>query len=339
VSEVTVAIPVRDGGEALARCLDALSRQTVMHELLICDSGSLDGSLTTARAHGAQVLQIEPRAFSHGGTRNLLMERARGARVAMLSQDAEPADERWLERLLSGFELAPDVAIVFGPYLPRTDARPAVRWELEEWFGSLACDGGPRVDRLSEHERALPARELVGRRGFFTDANSCISRQAWSRVRFREVSYAEDRVLAIEMLRAGYAKAFVPDARVWHSHEYTSVQELRRCFDEWRGLLEVYGWREPASPARIAGRLRGELAATRRRARAERVPARRRKALLAASAWRSTLRLAGALLGSRADRLPASARRLLSLERRGGLARLDLDGERADSKRGDSADE
>jgi hypothetical protein len=146
-------------------------------------------------------------------------------------------------------------------------------------------------------------------------------------------------VLAIEMLRAGYAKAFVPDARVWHSHEYTSVQELRRCFDEWRGLLEVYGWREPASPARIAGRLRGELAATRRRARAERVPARRRKALLAASAWRSTLRLAGALLGSRADRLPASARRLLSLERRGGLARLDLDGERADSKRGDSADE
>src|SRR5205807_2635472 len=120
-------------------------------------------------------------------TRNLLMEHASGARVAMLSQDAEPADEHWLERLLAGFELAQDVAIVYGPYLPRIDARPAVRWELEGWFASLSCDGGPHVDRLDPHERDLPARELVGRRGFFTDANSCISRQAWSQIPFREV--------------------------------------------------------------------------------------------------------------------------------------------------------
>ena len=42
------------------------------------------------------------RSFSHGGTRNLLMREASGARVAFLTQDAEPADERWLERLLGG---------------------------------------------------------------------------------------------------------------------------------------------------------------------------------------------------------------------------------------------
>ena len=66
---------------------------------------------------------------------------------------------------------------------------------------------------------------------------------------FREVPYAEDRVLAIDMLRAGYAKAFVPEAAVLHSHDYTPLEQLRRCFDEWRGLREVYGWREPASPA------------------------------------------------------------------------------------------
>ena len=57
----------------------------------------------------------------------------------------------------------------------------------------------------------LPALELVGRRGFFTDANACVARAAWERVPFREVAYAEDRVLAIDMLRAGYAKVFVPD--------------------------------------------------------------------------------------------------------------------------------
>ncbi len=57
---VTVAIPVRDGGELLARTLAALARQTVEHELLVCDSGSTDGSLVLARAHGARVIEIAP---------------------------------------------------------------------------------------------------------------------------------------------------------------------------------------------------------------------------------------------------------------------------------------
>ena len=92
----------------------------------------------------------------------------------------------------------------------------------------------------------------MGRRGFFTDSNACVSREAWRRVPFREVSYAEDRVLAIDMLRAGYAKAYVPDAAVSHSHDYTTSQQLRRSFDEARALREVYGWREPASPVELA---------------------------------------------------------------------------------------
>ncbi len=172
---------------------------------------------------------------------------------------------------------------------PTVRAR-ARRWpcglELERWFRSLSPDGTSRVERLPP-EAVLPTRavpgdggagdgrnggsvgpllpdELIGRRGFFTDANACIARCAWERVPFREVAYAEDRVLAIDMLRAGYAKVFVPRAAVLHSHDYSSLEQLRRSFDEWRGLREVYGWREPASPRRLVRGLRGELGATRR---------------------------------------------------------------------------
>jgi rhamnosyltransferase len=313
---VTVAIPVRDGGRLLAGTLDALSRQTVRHELLVCDSGSVDGSLALARSHGARVLQIAPHEFSHGSTRNLLMSEARGTHVALLTQDAEPAEERWLERLLSGFDLASDVGIVYGPYRPRPSASAAVRIELERWFASLSPDGEPRVERLAEHERSLPAAELIGRRGFFTDANACIARDAWERVPFREVPYAEDRVMAIDMLRAGYAKAYVPGAAVLHSHDYTASEQLRRCFDEWRGLREVYGWREPADPRRLLGTLRGELGSARRELLAAGAPAAQRRATLVELSRHHLVRLAGALLGSRADMLPAWARRRLSLERR-----------------------
>jgi GT2 family glycosyltransferase len=322
---VTVAIPVRDGGELLARTLAALARQTVEHELLVCDSGSRDGSLVRAREHGARTIEIPPGEFSHGGTRNLLLEEATGEHVALLTQDAEPVEERWLERLLDGFALAQDVGIVYGPYIPRPDAAPAVRWELEQWFSSLSPDGHPRVERLDVEERARPAIELIGARGFFTDANACIARAAWAEVPFRKVSCAEDRMLAIDMLRAGYAKAFVPAAAVLHSHDYSPGEQLRRCFDEWRGLREIYGWREPASPAHLAGRLRGALGQARREALREELSPARRRTTLAAVGAHNVLRLTGALLGSRADRLPPAMRRRLSLERRAGFDPLELD--------------
>jgi glycosyltransferase involved in cell wall biosynthesis len=325
--EVSVAIPVRNGGSLLAGTLAALACQSVAHELLICDSGSTDGSLELSRSHGARVLRIAPRDFNHGATRNLLLSEAHGAHVALLTQDAEPADERWLERLLGGFELGEDVGIVYGPYRPRPDASAAVRIELTRWFDSLSPDGGAQVERFGELEQQSGehVRELIGRRGFFTDANACVARAAWERVPFRAVPYAEDRVLAIDMLRAGYAKAYVPQAAVLHSHDYTSAQQLRRCFDEWRGLREVYGWREPASPARIAINLRGELGVARRELAGEGVRGARRAATLAALSAHHLVRTVGALLGSRSEALPPWARRRLSLEGRSSFEPLDAE--------------
>jgi GT2 family glycosyltransferase len=330
---VTVAIPVRDGGALLARTLAALARQTVAHELLVCDSGSRDGSVAVAHAHGARVLEIAPEEFGHGRTRNLLLAQACGVHVALLTQDAEPADERWLEHLLAGFALADDVGLVYGPYRPRPDASAAVRLELEAWFRSLSADGAPRVERLGERERALSTQELArargfelaGRRGFFTDANACVARAAWERVPFREVAIAEDRALALDMLRAGYAKAYVPDAGVVHSHAYAPLEHLRRSFDEWWGLREVYGWREPASPRHLASQLRGALGPARRELRAARAGPSRRAATLAAVGAHHTVRLTGALLGSRAERLPPGVRRRLSREGHAGCAPPTLD--------------
>jgi GT2 family glycosyltransferase len=313
--EVSVAIPVLDGGALFAEVLRALAAQTVAHELIVCDSGSRDGSLALARDSGARVIEIERASFSHGGTRNLLVQSATGARVALLTQDAVPADERWLERLLDGFALAPDVAIVYGPYRPRPQASPAVRIELEGWFHSLAPDGAAHVDRLDEDERvSLPAVELIGRRGFFTDANACIDRAAWEQVPFRRVPYAEDRVLAIDMLRAGYAKAYVPEAAVVHSHAYTPTQQLRRCFDEWRGLRHVYGWREPAAPRHVLSRLRGALGQARTALSLEAAAPARRRAVLAQVLAHQLVCLAGALLGSHTALLPRALRRRISLE-------------------------
>jgi hypothetical protein len=95
------------------------------------------------------------------------MERSHGEHVAFLTDDAVPADEHWLSRLLAGFALAGDVGLVFGPYRSRPEASPMVARELTQWFAGFAPDGRPRIDRLAPSERDLPTRELLcrGQRG------------------------------------------------------------------------------------------------------------------------------------------------------------------------------
>jgi rhamnosyltransferase len=315
---VSVAIPVRDGGESFVEMLDAVLAQRVDRELevVVADSGSTDGTREEARRRGARVIDVPPGEFSHGGTRNLLMERSRGEHVAFLTDDATPASETWLAELLAGFDDADGVGLVYGPYLPRPQHSAWVRRELREFFGGLAGPGGePRVDRG-------PLRAGDVRPGpvtFYTDANGCVSRRAWERAPYRPVTYAEDHLLALDMLRAGFAKVFRPQAAVWHSHDYPPREYFGRFFDEFRALREVYGHVEELGVRFTLGTIR--------------VQVRRDRAFMAAegsSGWeldRATLgslrfhasRAAGAVLGSRADRLPAALRRHLSREGRPGF--------------------
>ncbi|MGI8904287.1 MAG: glycosyltransferase family 2 protein [Solirubrobacteraceae bacterium] len=318
---VTVAIPVRDGAQVLEATLAAVRSQRLMPgaslELLVCDSGSRDGSVGIARRFGAEVIEIAPESFSHGATRNLLMARASGAHVAFLTQDAVPAGEHWLMRLLEGFSFADDVALVFGPYRPRSGASPMVARELTGWFDSFSPPLTPRIDRLESTERGLGARALLGPLGFFTDANGAIARAAWKCVPFRPVAYAEDHVLAHDMLRAGYAKVYHPEAAVIHSHDYSSWDWVRRSFDEARALQEVYGFREPLQARRLALQIYGRVGADWRWAQEHEHAACRTPLLLARSTAHHVLRSAGAVLGARAGRLPEALVHALSLEKRG----------------------
>ncbi len=97
----------------------------------------------------------------------------------------------------------------------------------------------------------------------------------------------------------------MPGAVVVHSHEYSALRQFQRTFDEWRGLREIHGWVEPASPVRAAltiqSRVRADARSVRRSGAAWPVVGRE----TARSLRHWAVRSAGAVAGSRADRLPA----------------------------------
>jgi glycosyltransferase involved in cell wall biosynthesis len=288
---VSVAIPTFNGAADLDRTLAAVRRQTVEAEIVVLDSGSTDGTREVAARHGAAVHRIDD--FGHGRARNRLMELTTGDRVAFLTQDAEPAHERWLEALLGA-----GAALAYGPYAARAGDPAPLRREYAEFFGAT-----PRLWRAAD----LPEPPSPGEATFASSANLCLSRAAWRAVPFRDVAYAEDQRLALDLLAAGYEKAYVPEAAVLHVHAYGPLERLRRYFDEFRALHELYGWTAPASPRVMAGTVRAEV----RKDRAFDAGA----SVGASLAWHGA-RVAGAALGTRADRLPPVLRARLSLERR-----------------------
>jgi glycosyltransferase involved in cell wall biosynthesis len=317
---VTVAIPVYNGARYLDEVLAAVrsQRTDAEVELLIFDSGSTDGSQQIAQRHGARLEHIEKAEFSHGGTRNRMVEAAEGEIVVFLTQDATPAHDGWLSAVQEGFAQADDVALVFGPHDPRPDASHMIKCEMERHFATWG-DGGREIDvqRLERTAAAVAAyRAFPGRLTFFSDVNGAVAKWAWRQVPYRTVPYAEDQLLGREMIEAGFAKVFHPGMRVLHSHDYPPLRFFRRYFDEFRSLREVLEHKEVAHPVRTPLTVRGLVGHDERWLRRQGVRGRALVRPLAVSARHHALRQAGAIIGSRADRVPRPLRGALSLDGR-----------------------
>jgi O-antigen biosynthesis protein len=295
---VSVVVPVKDGARFLGEVLEAVARQHIDAdvEVLVVDSGSRDDSVRIAREHSARVIQIPPEQFGHGRTRNMATEEATGERIAFLTQDATPADERWLARLVEPLDAESRTGLSFGPHLPRPDTSPMIARELTEFFSS--DPGG----------------------GFFSNVNSAVLRGCWEEVRFRDVEYSEDQAFARDAIAAGWRKAFVPGAGVLHAHDYPWAEFMRRYFDEYRGLKETVGHVEPLHPARVGRGAAAQVAGDLRFMRERGWGRGRRLGWALRSARHHTGRAIASGLGSRHERVPAAVRARLSLEGRAGPA-------------------
>ncbi len=120
--EITVVIPVRDGGDDFARCLDALSRSVgISYHLIVVDDGSTDGSAERAEARGARVIRSSI-SRGPGSARNLGVESARTPLVFFLDADIE-VEPGTLARAYGRFARAPELDALFGSY----DDEPAAR--------------------------------------------------------------------------------------------------------------------------------------------------------------------------------------------------------------------
>lgn len=312
VPRASVLIPVKNGGTLFGEVLDAVLAQSTPwpFEVIVVDSGSRDGSVECARQRGVRVEVIPAAEFGHGRTRNYLASLSRGDFLVFITQDARPADAHWLRHLVEGCDSAPDVAGAFGPHRAHPGARHVTERELTEHFAGF----GSVLSRVQLEDRERFDREVGYRQWlhFFSNNNSCLRRSVWEKLPFPDVMFAEDQTWMLSAIKAGYAKAFVPEAAVYHSHDFGVWETLQRNFDEASSFQRDFGYDMQRSLARA---LASAVLLARRDARWLRQAGVRGWSWLKHSAYMAGIELArtlGQFLGTRHQSLPAWLLRVIS---------------------------
>ena len=297
---LSVILPTWNGAVSLRELFVSLSRQTVLsHELLVVDSSSEDGTVAIAKEFGAQVLIVSPEDFDHGGTRSMIARKARGDILVFVTQDAVPVSTDALAKLIAPLLLDETIAVTYGRQLPSRDATVLAT--------HLRYFNYPPQSVV----RSFADRERFG----FQTVFASNSFAAYRRTALAEVDYfknglifGEDTCAVGRLLMHGYKVAYVAEAMVCHSHNYTCLQEFRRSFDigvlhvTERWLLDTYGRAEGRGWQYVQSGLSYLVKV-------------KKRALLPSFFWKMMLKFLGYKLGRNFQLLPQWLVPILSMHR------------------------
>ena len=218
--DVSVIIPTLNAEHEIEDLLAALERQSLRPmEILVVDSASDDDTVPLVKMHeGIRLLQIERCDFNHGATRDMALRATTGDFVCFLTQDALPASDAYLERLVTPMVGDPSIALVSGRQLPKADAR-----RFEQLVRSFNYPDSPSVRSKSDLNKC-------GIKTFFaSDSCSAYRRTAYlDSGGFEYVNTNEDMLMAARFVASGLKVAYEPDAEVYHSHNLTPSQQFAR---------------------------------------------------------------------------------------------------------------
>jgi len=228
-----VIVPTYNPGPlAWAHWVSALQNQNCKPmQVIVVDSGSIDGSVGVSQQAGFTVLPIHAENFNHGGTRqwalDQCLEKARQLGqpkpdfVVYLTQDAVLAHTNAFQELLNAFQL-PLVAATFGRQMPKPNAT---------WLEAHA-----RNFNYPESARTVSLQDKAS-----LGIKACFLSNSFAAYRLQALQamggfpsnlpLGEDTYTAAKLLLAGQSLRYQASAAVYHSHTYNGIQDFQRMFD------------------------------------------------------------------------------------------------------------
>ncbi len=219
----TVVVPTFNGGKLWEEAAHRLAEQLpATFRVKVIDSSSVDNSREVASGLCFEVDQIDQKDFDHGGTRSYSLEDIDTEFVVFLTQDALLEGREAVSNLLSVFAIESDIVCAYGRQLPHVDANP------------LAQHARYNSYRSNGYITSLDNDYPVGFRKTFMSNSFAAYRVDFLRSIGgfpKHLILGEDAYVAAKALLADKKVAYVADAEVRHSHNYSIIEEFQRYFD------------------------------------------------------------------------------------------------------------
>lgn len=236
---ISIIVPTYNASKYLKKLLEVLNQQTIkFEEIIIIDSSSTDNTIDIAKSFGAKVITIPKEEFDHGGTRTKAGKIAKGNILVYLTQDTLPYNEYTIENLVKPFYNDEEIGATFGRQLPYPDA---IFFAKHLRFFNYP-------DR--SYMRSIKDKEKYGLKTCFCSNSfaayrkSILEEVGWFK---NGLIVSEDSYVVAKMLLKGYKIAYIAEAMVYHSHNYTIFQEFKRYFDigvfhkQEYWLIDIFG--------------------------------------------------------------------------------------------------
>lgn len=222
--KVVIIIPIYKPDNKFTELLKMLNQQrNIDFDVYIIDSGDDFSKFKSAMGNLSYTLtHTTPREFNHGGTRRKASEACAAYPILVyMTQDAIPADEYAIYNLVHALDIE-HVGCAYGRQLPHKDANIlAARARLFNY--------PPK----SQTKQLSDAKQLGIKVSFISDTFAVYRHEVLNEVGgFPEhVILGEDTYVASKMILAGWKIRYCAESKVYHSHNYSIMQEFRRYFD------------------------------------------------------------------------------------------------------------
>lgn len=168
-----------------------------------------------------KVTHIPKEKFDHGGTRHKGMLKSKAEIVVFMTQDALPANEYLIEELVKPFA-EKDIAVSYARQLPDQECKVIERYTRSFNY--------PKQSRV----KSIEDLDTLGIKTYFcSDVCAAYRKDVYESLGgFEEKTiFNEDMIMAAKIIQSGFKIAYIAEAKVIHSHNYSCMQQFRRNFD------------------------------------------------------------------------------------------------------------
>jgi len=218
--QVGVLVVTYTAKHHLPHCLPPLLGSPLKPKVMVMNSSSNDGTVELAEEMGAKTLVIPRNGFNHGTSREIGRKALGCDIVVMITPDAYPLDVNMLGRLVQPL-LEGKASVSYARQVPHDNADPLASFSRSFNYPS------------ESHIRGIGDKEKWGVYSIFcSDSCAAYLNTALDEAGgFKEVLVGEDTFTVAKLLKLGHKIAYVSEAVVKHSHNYTLKQEFQRSFD------------------------------------------------------------------------------------------------------------